>query len=337
MAKRQLTLLLSSAGRRVELMRCFRRDADALGIELRVLASDLAPRWSAACQAADQAFQVPPCSSREFIPTLLEICTEEHVDLLVPTIDPELEPLARNGGELRAKGTELALSSAEVVALARDKLATVAQFGRAGIPVPRTAPLDQVAAAPNDWTWPLLVKPRGGSSSIGVRRLASPAEIPSVGKLAGYVAQTSLRGEEYTVNLFFDHAGGLRCAVPHLRREVRAGEVAKGVTRRHPRLEAIAKDIGKVLRGARGALCFQAMVDDNGQAAVFELNARFGGGYPLTHAAGARFSQWLLEEAAGMPASCHDSWLDGLVMLRYDAAIFTTTGPAAVTNSRAER
>jgi carbamoyl-phosphate synthase large subunit len=55
---------------------------------------------------------------------------------------------------------------------------------------------------------------------------------------------------------------------------------------------------------------------------VFEINARFGGGYPLAHHAGATFARWLLEEAVGLEPTCHNDWRDGVRMLRYDAALF---------------
>ena len=55
---------------------------------------------------------------------------------------------------------------------------------------------------------------------------------------------------------------------------------------------------------------------------VFEINARFGGGFPLTHRAGARFTRWLLEEAAGLLSTAHNDWQEGVTMLRYDAAVF---------------
>ncbi|MGB1126431.1 MAG: transcriptional regulator, partial [Phycisphaeraceae bacterium] len=54
-----------------------------------------------------------------------------------------------------------------------------------------------------------------------------------------------------------------------------------------------------------------------------ELNTRFGGGYPLTHEAGGYYLRWLIEEALGKPSSAtNDDWQDGLVMLRYDDAVF---------------
>jgi carbamoyl-phosphate synthase large subunit len=34
------------------------------------------------------------------------------------------------------------------------------------------------------------------------------------------------------------------------------------------------------------------------------------------------FCQWLIEEIVDLPVSAHNDWQDGVVMLRYDRAIF---------------
>jgi carbamoyl-phosphate synthase large subunit len=318
----ECTILFSSAGRRVELIQCFRDSAAALGIEARVIAVDLEPAMSAACQVADLALPVPRCAHPEFAEVLLGICAEHAVDLLVPTIDPELAVLSRHAERFGAVRTRIAVSKPPVVDVARDKLRTARFLAGHGIPVPRSASLAEVAAAPGDWTWPVLVKPRSGSSSIGIQVVSAPDQLRALEPGADRMVQQLLRGDEYTVNLFFDRTGALRCAIPHLRCEVRAGEVAKGLTRRHAELERIAWLLGAALDGAQGALCFQAIVDDAGAPSVFEINARFGGGYPLAHRAGARFAQWLLEEITGRPLSAHNDWRDGVLMLRYDHALF---------------
>jgi carbamoyl-phosphate synthase large subunit len=320
--KSACTILISSAGRRVELIRCFRDGAARIGIDLRVIAVDVDPAMSAACHLADVALRVPRCDRAEFIEDLLGICLQHEVDLIVPTIDPELEPLSAHAARFGEIGVDLAVAAPEVVRLARDKLRTAHFLASRGVPAPRSSRLDEVTADPGAWPWPLMIKPRSGSSSVGIRILSSADQLAEFEESSEYLAQELLRGEEYTVNMFFDRAGRLLCTVPHLRCEVRAGEVAKGITRRHPGLEAIASRLGEVLPGARGALCFQAMVDQAGHAVVFELNARFGGGYPLAHQAGARFAQWLLEETTGRPVSAHNHWQDGVLMLRYDHAVF---------------
>jgi carbamoyl-phosphate synthase large subunit len=136
------------------------------------------------------------------------------------------------------------------------------------------------------------------------------------------IVQELLEGEEWTVNLFVSQSGHLRAIVPHRRVSIRAGEVEKGMTQRHPLLEELGRRMIAGLPGARGALCFQAMVGVDGAAKVFEVNARFGGGYPLADRAGASFTRWLIEERCGLPSTAGNDWTDGLTMLRFDDAIF---------------
>ena len=323
MVKPELTLLFSSAGRRVELINCFREDARALGLGLRVLATDLNPTMSAACQAADVRFVVPRCTDESFVPRMLELCAAEKVDLVVPTIDTELSALAGAQERFTAIGTRVHVSSADLVGIARDKLRTAAFFAEHGIPSPRTLPLAELLECPEALRYPVVLKRIDGSSSIGLHMVDSVEAMRRLDlEPQRYIAQERWIGREYTINQFYDRSGRLSASVPHLRCEVRAGEVSKGVTERHPLLMAIAEKIGAVLPGPRGVLCFQAIVNETGEAIVFEINARFGGGYPLAHRAGARFSRWLLEEVSGAPATVNDNWQAGLTMLRYDAAVF---------------
>lgn len=321
------TVLLSSAGRRAGLLACFRADAAALGLALRVVAVDLAPDLSAACRLADAAYRVAPCRTPGYLEQLYDLCRRERVDLVIPTIDPELCPLSEAAADFAAIGTRIVVSSPGVVALARSKQQTARRLREAGIPTPRTRPLAAVRDDPGCLTWPLLAKPDAGSSSAGIRRLDTPGDLACLPAEGGYIVQERWSGKEYTVNLFVDAGGAFRCAIPHERRETRAGEVSKGITRRQPALEDAARRLAEALPGLRGPACFQAMVRDDGAFAVFELNARLGGGYPLAHAAGAPFTRWLLEEAAGLPSSAHNGWEDGLLMLRHDDARFYRRRP----------
>ena len=56
---------------------------------------------------------------------------------------------------------------------------------------------------------------------------------------------------------------------------------------------------------------------------MIEINTRYGGGYPLSWEAGARYPLWTLQELLGLPSTAApDQWRDGLAMLRYDDAVF---------------
>ena len=319
--KRSLTLLLSSAGRRVELMRLFREDAAELGIDLKIVTTDMDAEWSPACRIADAYAAVPAADHPAFIEKTLEFTERHGVDMVLPTIDLELEPLARHAVDFRARGAEVMISSPDLVRLARDKLRTAEVLAAKGVPVPKSTTPEKVLADPSAWPGPLMVKPRGGWSSLGLRKLESAGDLTLDEIPDGCLVQEFLEGDEYTINLYFDQTGKLVCVIPHFRYEVRAGEVSKGVTRRMEAVEKLGWDFGEAVDGARGPLCIQTIVTADGRLGLFEINARIGGGYPLAHVAGARFTRWMLEEAAGLPSSTNNDWRSGIAMLRYDAAV----------------
>jgi carbamoyl-phosphate synthase large subunit len=320
--RRQITLLMTSCGRRVELMRCFREDAANLGIDLTLGAVDLNPKLSSACLEADWAEEVPRCTGADYIPCLLDVCRRRKVGVVIPTIDTELAPLALHKGEFEDIGVSLVVSEPHVVALAQDKMATATALEKNGLPSPKTANYVGFSPRTEGWQYPLILKPRDGSSSVGIIKVENPDAWPKVGRAENYIVQEMWSGREYTVNMYFKGDGSISAIIPHLRLETRSGEVSKGRTERLVPLIEVGRSFGASLRGARGPLCFQAMVRDSGEVAIFEFNARFGGGYPLAHHAGAHFSRWILEEHLGLPDTARDVWQSGVVMLRYDAAFF---------------
>lgn len=318
---RTAKILVTSAGRRVGLIECFRRSAENLNLPLQVLACDLDPQLSAACRIADRSFAVPKCDDPGYAARLAEIVRGEGVGLIVPTIDPELGVLADASGMFTELGALVHVSPPEVVKIASDKLSTIETLAAAGVPVPETRPLEHIGMANGNAVWPMLVKPRWGSASRGVAIAHDPNDLPRQ-IVEPMVIQELLKGPEYTINMFIDSGGKLRSVVPHRRLRVRAGEVEKGRTERNAEFQKIAERVFAAIPKARGALCFQLIVDREAGAKVFEINARFGGGYPLAHNAGATFTQWLLEEAFSLPSTAHGNWRDGVVMIRYDAAVF---------------
>ncbi|HUD91504.1 ATP-grasp domain-containing protein [Sphingobium sp.] len=319
--RRRLTILLCSAGRRVELLIAFRRAAGHLGVDLQIIACDLQPEWSAACRFADKSFRVPRADDPDYVPAIEAICRDHGVGLVVPTIDPELQPLADARARFAGLGAWISVSDPELVAICRDKLLTASFLNEHGVPVPRTLAWEDMD--PKTWIGPAIIKPRGGSAGRSILKIDDMDELP-VSVPEPMIVQELLRGEEWTVNLYFDDRGILQSVVPHHRVQVRAGEVEKGVTGRPSILLDMAEKLAAALPGARGALCYQAIITPDGSAKLFEINARFGGGYPLAESAGASFAQWLIEARMGMPSSAGNSWTEGVMMLRYDAAIFVS-------------
>jgi carbamoyl-phosphate synthase large subunit len=320
---RPVTVLVSSAGRRVELLRSFRRALADLGLDGRVLASDRS-WYASALHEADEGFLVPGCDQPGFLPHVLEVCEKHAVDLVVPTIDPELRVYAEAREQLAALGTTVAVSTPEVVDIAGDKRRTHEWLTAHDLPTVRQGTLAEVRADPAAWPFPLVVKPRHGSGAHGLAVVHDPLALDVAARVGDVVVQTVAGGQEHTVDVLVDRSGRCVCAVPRRRLEVRAGEVSKAVTVRSPEIEGLAVRACAALPGAYGALTLQIFQGDQpDRLAIIELNARFGGGYPLSREAGADFPRWLLEERCGLPSTATaTAWRAGLVMLRYDAALF---------------
>jgi carbamoyl-phosphate synthase large subunit len=324
-------VLISSAGRRVGLLEIFRRTVRELELTGPVVAVDRS-RLSGAFHSADRAEQVPPCTSAEFVPAILDVCARFGVRLVVPTIDPELPVYAEHREAFRAAGVTVAISGPETAAICEDKRRTHAWLVANDFPTVRQTTVKDFVAGNNGWQYPVVVKPRRGSASIGVAVVSDAADLAPATRAGDYVVQSLAPGSEFTVDALVDRAGRCVSVVPRKRLEVRSGESSKGMTVRSDLLEAQAVRLSETLPGAYGPLTIQSFLDpDSGEAAVIEINARFGGGFPLAWHAGADHPRWLIEDLLGRTSGAsRNGWREGLVMLRYDEAVFIDAGDAGL-------
>jgi len=325
-------VLISSAGRRHTLLDLHRRALAELGLKGLVMAAD-ASILSAAGRAADRFFVVPRCNDPEFVPKMLALCQEQEVALLVPTIDPELPILAAHREAFRAIGTTVLVSTPEVIAIGGDKVRTHEWLTRSELPTVRQATVREAHENRSEWPFPFLVKPAQGSSAIGVAVVRNADELRVACHDSSLLVQSIAPGFEYTIDILVDRGGRLQCAVPRRRLEVRAGEVSKAITVRSGVLQELASRVCGALPGSFGCLNFQVFLDDaSAKASIIEVNPRFGGGYPLAWAAGAKYPRWIIEDILGLPSTvAADTWRSGVLMLRYDEAVYADSSQLGFT------
>ncbi|HYR95795.1 MAG TPA: ATP-grasp domain-containing protein [Candidatus Binatus sp.] len=315
-------VLLTSAGRRVALLRAFRDAVAALGGG-RVLAADARPS-AAALHEADKHFLVPRCDGPDYVPALLEICRREDVVLVVPTIDTELPVLAGARDAFARSGVLVAVSGPATVDIAFDKAETAAFLARAGIPAPTRLDLRAALAGRNGFEFPVVLKPRFGSGSVGVHVVRDLEELRFYAKRVPWpLLQAHAPGAEFTLDVLVAPDRRVACVVVRHRFETRAGEISKGWTLRDPVVEEWGRRLAEGLPDAAGPLTLQCFKHPDGRVAFIEINPRFGGGFPLSLHAGADYPRWLLEWALGRPSTARaDGWRPDVAMLRYDDAIF---------------
>ncbi len=311
-------VLLLSAGRRVELAQSFLTEIRARDPKAKLFAVDSNPKFSAACQIADQWLQAPKATDPNYIDFLLDTCRRYRIGLLVPTIDTELFILAKNRVAFATEGIHLAISDEPFVRQCRDKRLTAKLFSDFDIATPKIYDKEAIQ-------FPCFAKPYDGSCSVGASLIQSKKDLSEsiLSDEKMMFMEFIDRGFcEYTVDVYFDRNSSLRCLVPRKRIEVRAGEVSKGITCRDcvydyllPRLQH--------LKGARGCVTLQLFAKNHSESyAALEINPRFGGGFPLSYEAGANYPGWLLDEyLLGRDVPFFDKWEKDLLMLRYDAKV----------------
>ena len=312
-----MNILFLNAGRRVELIRAFRNSFIDLGIDGRIITTDVQP-MAPAFHLGDVKKILPHSSSLNFVVELNKVCEAEKVALIIPLIDSDLLALSKLKKEFNGHGITVLISPTEVIETCRDKLKTSIFLGAHGFSSPSAAlSLEKFALQ-----FPVVVKPRDGSSGINIFKASTMSQLESVLEFVpNPMIQECVRGEEITTDVYSDENGNPRLAVPRLRLKVRGGEVAVGKIKRDSRLELLCMDIANEL-GAIGPINIQT-VSAGSEHQVIEINPRFGGGCPLSFAAGAPFVEWTIALAQGKPIEKIPINIeDGKVMMRFDESLF---------------
>ena len=266
--------------------------ASRQGVE--VFAADM-DGWAAGLYLvpAERRRLVEPGASADFVPGIAEIVRQDGIDVVFSTVDVELEPLASRRAELSP--AVLAAPSLSTLRTCLDKL-ELARACEGSARVPTTMVLDASGKAA-DWVYPVIIKPRRGAGSRGVRLVASREELVAMANDDSIIIQANLPGEEYSVDVIAT-GGTLVAAVPRTRARVDSGVAIAGRTVRDAELERQASLVAAAI-GLDGVANVQLRRDASGQPALLEVNPRFPGALPLTIAAGVDLPSLALDLALG--------------------------------------
>lgn len=267
--------------------------------DVEVLAADM-DGWASGLYLVPESSRriVPPGRAPSFVDDVLALCLADGIDVLFSTVDVELPGLAARRDELAAHGTALAAPSHETLVTCLDKYRLAqAVEGRARIPVTRLLDREGVGA---DWVFPVIVKPRSGAGSRGVRLIADRAALEALGEDRSILIQENLPGEEFSVDVLAGLDGSVIAAVPRSRERVDSGVSIAGRTVRRSELSETAADVARAI-GLTGVANVQLRYSTDGVPALLEVNPRFPGAMPLTIAAGVDMPSLLLDLVLGRP------------------------------------
>jgi carbamoyl-phosphate synthase large subunit len=321
-ATKKVSILFTCVGRRVSLLKSFRRAGRQLKTNLSLLGTDTT-ELSSAMQLCDKGFQVKPTEHTDYIKQLLSIIRANNIKLLIPTVDLDLKLLAQNKPKFAAAGCRVLVSTPDVVGICQDKRKTFRFLVKNGFDTPITMS-PRNALSRKNFSWPCFLKPWDGYASRGTAIAHNREELLFFAKrVPNCIVQEFIKGSEHTCDVYVDFNMKVRCVVPRKRIEVRSGEVSKGQVVKHLRIMDEAARLVEVLGAGPGVITLQLFLTDDEKIKFVEINPRFGGGAPLSIKAGANFPKWILQELLGQKANIHfNGFRDNLIMLRYDCEVW---------------
>jgi carbamoyl-phosphate synthase large subunit len=311
-----MNILITSAGRRVSLVKAFKKELTAYFPKAKVFAADANPQLSSACRVADGWFKVPRLNSSNYITELIKKCKSNSISIIIPTIDTELMLLAENKEALETKSIKVILSSLEFVKKCRNKRVIHKFFKSKGI-----VPAKEYSK--DNFKLPVFIKPVDGSGSVNTFLIENKDDFiedhfqDDRFMFLEYIDLQKFT--EYTCDLYYGKDCKLKCVIPRKRIKIRDGEVNKSKTEKNELMAHIKKHLSHI-EGAHGCLSAQFFFNDLTKKIIgIEINPRFGGGYPLTYLAGGNFLKWIIEEyILHKEIDYFEDWEENLLMLRYD-------------------
>lgn len=333
-----MNILLSSVGRRPYLVRWFQEALKANEIQGKVIAADYDVH-APSRELADQFIQAPAVTDSEYNTWLAGALHEHNIDLAVSINDFELSEWAQLGDD--PVWAPLVRIDPDVQASIEDKFVMAERFTQAGIPTPRTW---LGSETPNDLEadQKLITKGRFGSASRGLqftdergivdaiesaitevtdRKGQSALQQSELAPAELVLVQEMIEGTEYGLDVVCDLNGEYAGVLVRRKIAMRGGETDRAESVSPDEFDSIARKIAQAVPHP-GTIDVDVIVDAENTSYVIDVNPRFGGGYPLSHLAGARVPNAYVAWSEGKPAS--DEWLEyeaGAVVGKYVEAV----------------
>jgi len=317
-----MNILFCSVGRRCELLKDFRR---TLGDKVRLIVTDNSP-YAPALEFADVSYQVPLIHDKAYIPMILDICKKEGIDAVTTLIDPEIAILAEHRAEFEALGVTVLAPYQKTAALCFDKYEMFKYLTEKGINTVKTFGCFadfMKAYENNEIAFPVFVKPRTGSGSVGARKVDTPELLEELmTQDETLIIQELMTGEDMDADIYVDTISHKPVAIFSKKKiSTTIGGANKTVSFKD---EALFEFVQHAL----AAFEFNGPLDmdlfyQNGKYYLSEINPRFGGAYLHAYGAGVDFPAFIYKNVKEQEENtpCIGDYEEEVVMMMYDSVV----------------
>lgn len=317
-----MNILFCSAGRRCELLKNFRK---SMGNEGKIIATDIS-LTAPAIYMADKYYIVPRIDDDKYISIILDICKKEEIQAVTTLIDPEIMILAENRNKFEKIGVEVLTPYKETAEICFDKYVMYEYLKEKGIRTVLTySDIESFkkGQAEGEIDFPVFVKPRTGSGSVGARKVEDMKTLEKA-----MIEDSSLIIQEFMsdaldidADIYVDTISNQAVSLFSKKKlETKIGGASKTVSFKDDNLNQFASE-------ALQAFQFNGPIDmdfwyRDGQYYLSEINPRFGGGYLHAYGAGVDFVKLIMNNMNGIENKpCFGNYEDDIVMMMYDSVV----------------
>nr|WP_297125769.1 ATP-grasp domain-containing protein [uncultured Eubacterium sp.] len=312
---------MCSVGRRGELLKDFRNSMEK---NSTLIATDNSP-YAPAIYLADKQYLVPLINSPEYIDTLIDICKKEEINAVTTFIDPEIMLLAKNREEFEKIGVEVLAPYEETAKLCFDKYEMFKYLKSKGVPTVMTwQTFEEFKVDFDDGKveFPVFVKPRTGSGSVGAKKIL---DIESL-KLAfeqdeSLIVQEFMDCQDLDADVYIDIKSHKPVAIFSKKKiSTTIGGANKTISFKDEKLFDFIKNALKHFK-FNGPIDMDFFCKD-GNYYLSEVNPRFGGAYLHAYGAGVDFIKLIENNLKGnINEENIGDYEEGVVMMMYDSVV----------------
>lgn len=316
-----MNILFCSVGRRAELLKYFK---ETLGENVYIVATDLS-EYAPALYFADKTYLAPRITDSHYIDFILDICKKENIRAITTFIDPEIEILAKNRDKFEALGVEVLAPYEETAKLCFDKYEMFKYLQERGIKTVMT--YGDILTFEKDYeigkiNFPVFVKPRTGSGSVGARKVLDMNTLRVVMENdASLIIQEFMDGKDLDADVYVDTISHKPVAIFTKRKiSTTIGGANKTISFKDEKLFERIQEIIKHFK-FNGPIDMDFFYKD-GEYYISEVNPRFGGAYLHAYGAGVNFIKLIENNLKGIEnESVIGNYEDDVVMMMYDSVV----------------
>lgn len=313
-------ILFCSAGRRVKLIKDFRK---SMGNEGKIVVTEMS-NVAPAVYVADKFYKVPTIYDKNYVDIILDICKKEDINIVCTLIDPEIQILADNKKRFEELEILVMVPSSKTAELCFDKFKMFKFLKQNGINTVTTyGTIEEFENNKDGVDFPVFVKPRTGSGSVGAKKVE---DINTLKKLFAedetLIIQELMSEKDLDADVYVDTISGeVISTFLKNKLETKIGGANKTVSFIDEELNNFIKEIVSKFefKGTINMDFFQKA----GKYYLSEVNPRFGGGYIHPYEAGVDFVKYLINNSNGKINTPEiGKYEEGSIMMMYDDIVF---------------